>query len=242
MLIARSIIYEYTPEELQKLLDISNGYLDVLRKIQINSKGRNVDTLKRIIKEYNLDETQLNINRHNLYSKCAKNAHEKTKIILEDALQNKYPKVQATKLLQLLVEKNIKKYKCEICGITDWQNKPLTFHLHHIDGNHNNNQLDNLQVLCPNCHSQTSNYSGKKSEEEKRKRKANLKKNKEIIRKLPPISRERLKNLIRNISFVKIAKEFNVTDNAVRKWCDKYKLPRKVSDIKKISDNDWEQI
>lgn len=56
------------------------------------------------------------------------------------------------------------------------------------------------------------------------------------------ISREELKKLIRTTSFTQIGKQFGVSDNAIRKWCDKYNLPRKVSDIKKISDKDWELI
>ena len=53
---------------------------------------------------------------------------------------------------------------------------------------------------------------------------------------------EEFKNLIRNNSFVSVGKMFGVSDAAIRKWCDSYKLPRKVSDIKKISDKDWENI
>lgn len=56
------------------------------------------------------------------------------------------------------------------------------------------------------------------------------------------ISREELKKLIRTTPFVQIGKQFNVSDNAIRKWCDKYNLPRKVSDIKKYSDEEWELI
>lgn len=48
---------------------------------------------------------------------------------------------------------------CEICGCKDWMAKLLVMHLHHIDGNRFNNNLSNLQILCPNCHSQTENYS-----------------------------------------------------------------------------------
>ena len=56
------------------------------------------------------------------------------------------------------------------------------------------------------------------------------------------ITREELKNLIRNKSFVQIGKQFGVTDNAIRKWCDKFNLPRRVSEIKRYSNEEWEQI
>lgn len=61
-------------------------------------------------------------------------------------------------------------------------------------------------------------------------------------RKTERPSREELKKLIRTESFVSIAKQFGVTDNAVRKWCDSYGLPRKVSDIKQYSDEEWQNI
>lgn len=54
--------------------------------------------------------------------------------------------------------------------------------------------------------------------------------------------RETLKNLIRNDSFLSIGKQYGVTDNAIRKWCKVYGLPYKVSEIKKISDEEWENI
>ena len=51
---------------------------------------------------------------------------------------------------------------CEECGISEWMNKPISMELHHKDGNHNNNNLDNLEILCPNCHSQTDTFRSKK--------------------------------------------------------------------------------
>lgn len=50
---------------------------------------------------------------------------------------------------------------CEICGIKDWGGQPLTFELDHIDGDNFNNTLDNLRFICPNCHSQTTNFRGR---------------------------------------------------------------------------------
>lgn len=57
----------------------------------------------------------------------------------------------------------LKEKKCECCGITDsWMGKPISLELHHVDGNNRNNDLSNLQILCPNCHSQTPNYRNRK--------------------------------------------------------------------------------
>lgn len=56
-------------------------------------------------------------------------------------------------LKQKLIRDGIKEDKCEICGASIWQGKKLPLELHHIDCNHFNNDLANLQILCPNCHS-----------------------------------------------------------------------------------------
>lgn len=61
-------------------------------------------------------------------------------------------------------------------------------------------------------------------------------------RKVDIPDRETLKSLIRKTPFTTIGKQFNVSDNAVRKWCDKYNLPRKSSDIKKYTEVEWNNI
>ena len=53
------------------------------------------------------------------------------------------------------------KIKCEICNNSEWLGKVIPLELHHIDGDRFNNQLDNLQIICPNCHAQTDNYRAK---------------------------------------------------------------------------------
>ena len=58
--------------------------------------------------------------------------------------------------------------KCEECGITSWNGKEIILQLHHIDGNSNNNKRENLQLLCPNCHSQTENFCNKNTKGSKR--------------------------------------------------------------------------
>ena len=71
--------------------------------------------------------------------------------------------IQTGRVKSLLYKYNIKQCKCEACGVEDTYNsKPITLQLHHIDGDNTNNQFMNLQILCPNCHSQTQTFRAKK--------------------------------------------------------------------------------
>ena len=57
-------------------------------------------------------------------------------------------------------------HTCEVCGLSEWLGKEIPLELHHIDGKRNNNEDNNLQVVCPNCHSQTDNFCGKNIDRE----------------------------------------------------------------------------
>lgn len=64
-------------------------------------------------------------------------------------------------LKQRLFDLGLKENRCESCGCEDWLGKPLSVALHHINGNNKDNRLENLQLLCPNCHSQTDTFAGR---------------------------------------------------------------------------------
>lgn len=68
--------------------------------------------------------------------------------------------INAHRLKLKLIKQGVKEKKCEICGRYEWNNKDIPLELHHINGNHFDNNLDNLQILCPNCHAQQETNSG----------------------------------------------------------------------------------
>ncbi len=75
-------------------------------------------------------------------------------------INNKVPrKLGKNTLKRLLTE--LFGYKCSICNISEWNNKKLVLELEHKDGHSDNNELENLCLICPNCHSQTPTYKGK---------------------------------------------------------------------------------
>ena len=74
---------------------------------------------------------------------------------------------------RLLLRYNILEYSCGICGISEWLESELTLHLDHINGVNDDNRIENLRLLCPNCHSQTETYAGKNLKNPERKCKSN---------------------------------------------------------------------
>jgi DNA-binding CsgD family transcriptional regulator len=69
--------------------------------------------------------------------------------------------VNRTHLKGRLIAAGLKENRCERCGIEDWLGDPLAMALHHVNGEGTDNRLENLMMLCPNCHSQTKNFAGR---------------------------------------------------------------------------------
>ena len=150
-------------------------------------------------------------------------------------------------------------YKCLECGIGNtYNNKPLSLQLEHKNGIHNDNRIENLCFLCPNCHSQTETFSGKKLKKKEKLicpkcggKKYNTAKfclkcthenyDEEVIKKFN-LTKDILKEKIWNFSFEEIAREYNVSKSAVKKWCKIFNLPSKRCDIKKYTQEEWNKI
>ena len=135
-------------EEVKKLIEEKRPNAEIARVV-----GVKYETLKSYFSKYGIDYKG---NPHRTGF-----GHEESRIPLSKILNNEVT-YSTSSLKKRLLETGIKEKKCECCGITNWNNKSLNFELHHIDGNHYNNNLENLQILCPNCHSQTDNFRSSK--------------------------------------------------------------------------------
>lgn len=100
-------------------------------------------------------------NQNRVGVKRAKYEYEKRVIPLDEVLEGKHPHYQRRGIKRKLFEAGLKENKCEVCGISEWNDKPINMHLDHIDGNTYNHVLSNLRMICPNCHSQTDTYCGR---------------------------------------------------------------------------------
>jgi len=82
-------------------------------------------------------------------------------IPLEEILEGKHPHYQRRGIIRKLFEAGLKTNECEVCGIRNWNGSPLQMQLDHIDGNTYNHSINNLRMICPNCHSQTQTFCGR---------------------------------------------------------------------------------
>lgn len=155
-----------TNEELQSLMDSSNSYSDILRKLGVSSSnGGNYRTLIKRIKDNNLSTSLLDSNRTKSgFTQRRSNKLSDDEIFTENSSYFNRGNMK----LKLVNEYNFK-YECSDCKIGDTYNdKPITLQLDHINGINDDNRLENLRFLCPNCHSQTDTFSGKKCDKSRR--------------------------------------------------------------------------
>ena len=145
-----------------KLIKESESLIEVCRKANIVPTTGNYDTLKKLIKEKNLDTSHFK--RSSRVGICG--VRRDTQVYLN----NEYF-ITAYKLKNRLLKEGYKEHKCEVCGNTEWNGKPIPLELHHLNGDKMDNRIENLQIICPNCHAFTENYSGKNAKRPKSKNK-----------------------------------------------------------------------
>lgn len=148
-------IRKYSIEQLKTAVENSTSFRQVMIKLGLAPKGGNYQTLHRLVNKYNISVLHFSGKGWN---KGKSNNHPPIKI--EDKLVNGYY-IQSYKLKKQLFKLGIKFEQCETCGLTEWLGNPAPLQLDHIDGNCFNNELNNLRILCANCHALTPTFAGK---------------------------------------------------------------------------------
>ena len=146
--------YKYSDEELSEAVAASTSIRQVLSKLNLKEAGGNYHTIKQKIKTLHLNcshFTGRSSNKGKVFG---------PKRPIEDYLTNKNT-IQSHKLRLRLIKEGYFEHKCYTCFNSKWNNLPIPLELEHKDGNHSNNSLNNLTLLCPNCHAQTSTYRGR---------------------------------------------------------------------------------
>lgn len=149
-------IYKLSDEQFVELLKKSSAISEVLFKLGYTVKGNSwgYSQVKRRMDDLNLDYSIFK-------GKSAVIKTNKLNNVRKEDILKENCKHQRTVLRRYIIKNNLIPYKCAICGCTEWQGKTLSLELDHINGVNNDNRLENLRFLCPNCHSQTSTYGSR---------------------------------------------------------------------------------
>ena len=238
--------YNWDVEKLREVVKNCVNFGEVLDILQVPRVGNNTKTLREILERENIDYTHFT-GRAREYSKPG------VKDINYYLTNQGY--IKTSSLKEKLLKEGLKENKCECCGITEWNGKPIVMQLHHIDGNNKNNSLNNLQMLCPNCHSQTENYCGSANiTKETNKKFYCLDCGKEINKdsKYCPVCvhnhktensgrcpslEQFVKDFIELKGFSQVGNKYGVTDNSVKKWAIKFNLPYHTKELLEYINN-----
>jgi hypothetical protein len=155
----KSIIWNASRDEFQKICSDSETLADVIRYFGMTFASGTYKTIKRRIKSENIDISHMHMGlNHNKWA--VGNRYRGRKAVqLENVLIENSTYLNRTVLKRRLFETEIwKEYKCAICGISEWLGNKLVLRLDHINGVSNDNRLENLRLVCPNCDSQLPTF------------------------------------------------------------------------------------
>lgn len=137
---------KYTKELLEPIVKDSSTWAEVCRKMGVEPMTGSQSHLKKRAVDFGIDFSHFLGQAHNRGKQFKKKA----------AIEYCYngSNEPSDRLKKKLIRDGYKEAECEVCGLSEWRGQPIVLELDHKDSNHSNNELDNLQILCPNCHAQ----------------------------------------------------------------------------------------
>ena len=220
--------YEY--EKLKNIVSDSFSYSDCLKKMNLSTRPGNYTTLKKYINLYKINIEHFYKNQIDGLSNYVLNIKKDiNEILIENSTYTSH-------LKDRLYKDGLKKRSCELCGQDEeWMGKKMSLILDHINGINNDNRIENLRIVCPNCNATLDTHCrGNKKSNEKNKKYCEC--GREIFktskmcsecnsiksRKVDRPSLEQLKEDILNLGYSGTGRKYGVSDNSVRKWIKRY--------------------
>lgn len=150
---------QFSINEIEQFVRESKSYTQLAIKCGYNPNF--LDGIRQMIEELNLD-----VSHFKGQGWLNGETYASTRYVpFEEYIKGKH--VQTNKVRQKLLKEGIKKHICEGCLNTTWNGQPIPLEVHHKDGDKTKNDLENLQLLCPNCHALTDTYRGKNTKKHK---------------------------------------------------------------------------
>ena len=148
-----------TKGELKEALETSRSIRQALMKVGLKPAGGNYATANQLIKEFDIDTSHMfgkGWNRGDVLGLRKLNTKPLEDILVKDSTYS-----SSHGLRKRLIQAGFKEAVCEMCHRSTWNGAPISLELNHINGDRLDHRLENLQLLCPNCHAQTPTYRGK---------------------------------------------------------------------------------
>jgi Zn finger protein HypA/HybF involved in hydrogenase expression len=142
-------------DKIKSLIFTSNSKSEVLEKMGLTINAGNFRTLKRYFNLYNVD--------NDLYKETPKRFSSKNIKYSDSQIFCENSQYNSAHLKNRVLKSNLLEYKCVCCGNEGvWNNEKLILQIDHVNGINNDNRIENLRFMCPNCHSQTDTFSRRK--------------------------------------------------------------------------------
>jgi 5-methylcytosine-specific restriction endonuclease McrA len=150
--------HTWSDEDLRRIVPACRSYAEVMRRLGVRPSGSAHAAVRDRIAGLGLDTSHMSGQG---WARGRTNPSRRARRPLSEILVAGRPASDTSRLRERLIQEQVKEHRCEGCGGAQWRDGPIPLELDHINGDRRDNRLENLRVLCPNCHAQTPTYRGR---------------------------------------------------------------------------------